>query len=180
MRRIFILCLSIFLICGVFIGCSIVSSKMSTASIEKNKSILQENIDLKEQLLAAEEKIQIIQEEHDSEIELRNILDLSFHSLMEQLENGNINDMKKLVTNNISIYNNKLVNNDSQKEFTLPKGKYYFRQKFFNLTNSNSISKFNVAYELHGTEAETLPVCYVDFILLNGEWKINMIGLDIN
>ena len=127
-----------------------------------------------------EQKIQTLQEKHDNELELRNYLDLSFHVFIDNLENLHVDTLKKSVTSNLTIIDNKVLNNDSKTEFMLPKGKYYFRQRFFELVETEGRNKFNTAYEIIGTKSDSLQVCYVDFIKVDADWKVNSISIDIN
>jgi len=180
MKKFMSICLASLILLGGLSGCSDNPKKTNTEIAEKNRTIIKENLQLQEQLQAVEGKLQILEEKHDNELHLRNLLDISFHTIIEDLKRGNIDDLKKNVTNNITVNNNILVNNNSKTEFALPKGNYYFRQRFFHLDEAECTTKFTTAYEIIGVIGDELKVCYVDFTLVNGEWKLNSIGIDVN
>lgn len=180
MKKIIYIFLSSVIALTAISGCSDNSLKTNTEIVEKSKAIIKENIQLQDQLQSSEEKLQLLQETHDNELELRNLLDISFHAVIDNLENGNIENIKKNITNNISINKNKIINNSNKTEFILPKGKYYFRQRFFQLIEPNEINKFSTAYEIIIPKSDSLQVCYVDFIKVDGEWKLNSINIDAN
>jgi len=132
------------------------------------------------------EKIKLINEktqlskEIDSQnklLDLRNFLDVKFYYLLFDFRHGSIDEVKKEVTSNITVYKDKLVSQSLTEtyDFKVPKDTMQFRERSFTLKNPQT---YEAIYEVWNYLGERLPECYVEYILKDNVWKLNSIFID--
>jgi len=158
---------------------------------------IRQNHRLNQGLISATNEIKEKQTLRVREKEVRNQLDVQFYEIITALKNCDIPRLKDMINDNINIIDNELVIEDgikdsllilpiAEKDFIQEKGEpslsipregYYFRQRYFNLEDNGN--KFSTAYEIHIEGKDTVDVCYVEFVLSNGEWKLSSIAIDI-
>ncbi|MFL0248698.1 hypothetical protein [Candidatus Clostridium stratigraminis] len=110
-------------------------------------------------------------------LELRNYLDSDFYYLLNDMKKGRIDEIKKKVTSNISVYSDKLVSQlqTGAWNFNFPKDNVKFRQRTFFMKNPQT---YEAIYEVWDYKEEKLPECYVEYNLVDNTWKLNSIFID--
>lgn len=166
------------LISTLFIGCNNSKDKID----DKNNAKPTTNT----QLSSTDEKI-VTDEYNNLESQEDNLLrrefESSFAKILHYIDTGNTEELKKIVTKNITVEKNKIINNrGSKKEFTIPEAKIYYLPRCY--TYYKTQKKFNIAYEMHvygNIEfSDKTEVLYVEFIDEDGTWKLNGMEIDIN
>jgi hypothetical protein len=88
-------------------------------------------------------------------------------------------EFKYFFTENVKVENGSIFNvsDTTSSEFKLPEGEYSFWQRFYNLSDNDTI--FDTCYELRYKDGRNTEGCYVKFIYKEGKWYIDHIAIDI-
>lgn len=110
-------------------------------------------------------------------LDLRNFLDSNFYYLLHDMNDSKIDEIKKKVTPNITVYKDKLVSQSQNGSwnFKFPKDNVQFRERSFFMKNPQT---YEAIYEVWNYKEERLPECYVEYTLVDNIWKFNLIFID--
>lgn len=138
-----------------------------------------QNKDLNQELRKSQEDLSTWKELY----ELRNTLDLEARDILTHLEDGDTEYVKNKVSENVTIYGDKLTYKKSNyKDFIIPKypeNIYILRQRAYMFTNDKK-DEFLSIYEIisGGLEKERQNTLKFYYINKDGEWLLDCLDED--
>lgn len=161
-----------FILAIAFLSISLITySNISTLS--------KQNKDLNQELRKAKEDLSTCKEVY----ELRNALDLEARDILTHLEDGDTEYVKNKVSENVTIYGDKLTYKKSNnQDFIIPKypeNRYILRQRAYGFTNDKK-DEFLSIYEIlsGGFETERQNTLRFHYINKDGEWLLDFLDED--
>ncbi|MCO1602766.1 hypothetical protein [Desulfosporosinus nitroreducens] len=115
--------------------------------------------------------------------DLRNTLDLEARDILTHLEDGDTEYVKNKVSENVTIYGDKLIYKKSNnQDFIMPKypeNKYILRQRAYMFTNDKK-DRFLSIYEIisGGFQTERQNTLNFYYIYKDGEWLLDYLSED--
>jgi protein involved in sex pheromone biosynthesis len=101
-----------------------------------------------------------------------------FYAFIGFLKDKNYNEAKYLITENIVIDKDEIINHAYIKGEKFKLGNFYFgKQRHYNISNNDTV--FDTGYEVIYNDDGSIYVCYVKFVKAGDRWRIDFIDIDI-
>lgn len=170
----------VILICGILVLVVLLGGYYNKVNVKKEVKFAE----IEKQLKNVQSELDSIKEEK----ELRKVLESKLYRFIRYWENGNIEEMKKMVTNNVIVSKDKIINNYTKTELTLIPGNYFLEHNFSVKIDRDEVTYFETVYFMNYDKRIDLPkeatpelshAFFVDFALIDGEWKLNRMEISL-
>lgn len=140
-----------------------------------NDFLAEENVSLHEEIEFIFEDMLLLQEKHQIEYDLRNILDIKTHRILKAMSIKDTDFLETVVASKVTVSENSLLADfDKRREvFDFPTELLNVRQRWFYLSEDKFT--FTSGYEIIMPSTERIDLLNFEFIFEDNEWKLNSI-----
>ena len=140
-----------------------------------NDFLAEENVSLHEEIEFIFEDMLLLQEKHQIEYDLRNILDIKTHRILKAMSIKDIDFLETVVASKVTVSENSLLADFGKwrEVFDFPTELLNVRQRWFYLSEDKFT--FTSGYEIIMPSTERIDLLNFEFIFEDNEWKLNSI-----